>query len=283
MATTLGAYFDESERTLAGEPIAVGGFVFRPAAYREFERKWRRMLRTAPGGPIPFMHMTDLYAGHGHFKRPVKDRVRLLHAACGLIERHAMAGVATIIDQQQFQAVAPKNWPNVLGSIYSGSCQMCLQITGYWIKHHNVNLTIHYVFENGQAFENEADSILKGMGHNEVHRALSRYQGHTFVDKRAAAGLQAADIYVWLATKYAADSPTSRAAMPFLEPLLSICRDKDRFTFNHFTGDVLNRLVQEQVNGFMTKYRQGEVQEIDTGPHARLFRSQPRGKFRRGD
>ena len=74
MPVTLAAYLDESERPIAGEPLAVGGFVFRPHAYREFERKWRKMLRTAPGGALPFLHMKDLYAGKKQFERPLTAR-----------------------------------------------------------------------------------------------------------------------------------------------------------------------------------------------------------------
>jgi hypothetical protein len=65
LVVVVAAYFDESEREDAGQPICVGGFMFKPSGYKAFRRYWcSNVLRFRGRRTDPF-HMTDLCAGKG--------------------------------------------------------------------------------------------------------------------------------------------------------------------------------------------------------------------------
>ncbi len=110
------AFFDESERLTAGDPLCVAGYTFRQADYKQFSRAWRDLLATAlPWRSIAAMHMTDLIQGKESFDGvAIPDRAACLERAAKIICDHAMVVTGALVDQKEFEAAAGPDWPERL-------------------------------------------------------------------------------------------------------------------------------------------------------------------------
>jgi hypothetical protein len=205
---TLAAFFDESVRDREGqEPICVAGYIFKPAGYKHFARKWDRMLKSGPT-PTTHFHMTHLYARTYEYEGwSATDRAAVLQQAVDAVKKHAYCGVCVMFDQAEFEQVAPPLWRFHFGSIYTAACQMALRTTAYWMDQHKCHLPIAYAFESGHKFWGEANAILTGTSKDPQLSRAYRYHSHTAIDKENAYGLQAADMLAWIMTKLTVGVP----------------------------------------------------------------------------
>ena len=244
----LSAYFDESERPESDAPICVGGFLFKVDGYLKFRRKWKRdVLRD---GAVGAFHMTDLCAGQGTYVgMTIADRVAILDGAVDAIRKHSYAGLGVQIPRDEFARVAPPNWPQFRGSVYTACCHMCVQSAAYWLRQWNYAGTVLYVFEQGHKYQKEANAALTAIGQNPKARQDFRYANHVF-ETKAEYGVQAADLFAWTMTKaHVADGRVSPALRPFVPALLRLGQGKERMKVNVFTGDKLKRFIHEQMVG----------------------------------
>ena len=268
------AYFDESERLKAGDPLSVGGFIFKPTDYRQFCRKWRHMLAAAPAGPLPYFHMTDLWAGRQSMaRRTIPQRLALLEQATELVYEHTIGGVCVTFYQQEFESVAPPNWPQVFGSIYTAACQSAVLMTSkYMEENRGLYEPIHYFFESGHKFDHEAATWLKGLSFPSIKKEL-RYHGHTFADKAQLCGLQAADLMAWMGSRVATlEKPTGAAAV-LSDPLgrLLVRSGPSRFMLDTLTGARLKDLIDLIAQRMQTDPEDHD-RMLDPGPRKRRFR-----------
>ena len=245
----LSAYFDESERFEPSEPFAVAGYVFKPAGYKHFVRKWARMLASGPT-ETPFFHMTELYAGRGLYQGwSVEQRAAILARAVDAVRKHTYCGISILLSQSEFEKLAPPQWRFEYGSIYAGACQLALRTTAYWMDQHRCSDPIAYVFENGHAFWDEADSILSETGKHPQLGSLYHYNSHRAINKRDAYGLQAADMLAWTMARFTVGVPvnhTMAAFAPLFQRLAS--GQSGKYQLFHPTGDLLRRFFQEQLS-----------------------------------
>jgi hypothetical protein len=263
----VSAYFDESEREDAGQPICVGGFMFKPSGYKAFRRYWcSNVLRFRGRRTEPF-HMTDLCAGHGVYEGlTIPERISILNHAVEAVKKHSIAAHGVCFDQKEFIAKAPPNWPQVFGSIYAVACQLCLQVTSYWLGQQGVTMPVLYVFERGHKFEDEADRFLKAIARNNEHTKRFRYRNHIF-EPKSEVGLQAADLYAWTITKAkAASGVVPKGTKPFVQPLLKMVDGSNgRYRCGMFHGAMLDRFLEEaRTNPVMV--------QLDRGPRKSAFR-----------
>lgn len=262
---TLNGYFDESERRDKPEQICVGGYLFKPTAYRQFCRQWRRDVLMFEGRAFSAFHATDLVAGRGEYDGlSIPDRVQILDRAVDAITTRMYAGVGVHFYVNEFIAAAPKNWPQGRGSIYSAACQACLHSTAFWMKERRNFDRILYVFERGHKFEHEANALLIATGRHEELRREFHYQNHLFEEKQAAYGLHAADLFSWWITKSKSQNK-SRALGAFLAPLFRLSETRaDSQRVTQLTGEFLHEFFREQVAGLPPT-------SADPGPRKRKF------------
>jgi hypothetical protein len=245
----LGAYFDESIRDGQGsEPISVAGFVFKPNAYRSFKRAWKRMLVAGPT-PTTCFHMTNLYARDYEYRGwSVEDRAHILQKALGAVERHAFFGIGVMFSQSEFEKLAPVNWKDEFGSIYSVACQMILGVTAVWMDHNKCFTLIAYFFEDGHKFWQEADDMLHAIGQDPEERKRCRYNSHTSLNKRSSYGLQAADLSAWMDTRAKVGFPDNHTMRAFSPIILKFgANQPGRFKVLHLTGHSLKGFIDIQV------------------------------------
>lgn len=265
----LGGYFDESIRPDGHEPICVGGFLFKQAAYSRFSRQWRRTVLRVGNRRLAHFHMTDLCAGQGEYKGlTIAERVSILERAVDAVGSHAYAAIGVTFDQREFEAVAPKGWPRYFGSIYTAACQMCLQTTGHWLRKWDCPMRVLYVFERGHKFENEAHRLLSAIGQDEEAAKHCRYRNHVFESKATEPGLQAADLFAWATTKARSvdGGAVPKAFKPFLPSVIRFgSLNPGRQMLHVFTEKRLVRFFDELANG-------KPMVTVRFGPRLRTFR-----------
>jgi len=258
--------FDESERFDGHEPICVGGFLFRPSGYKKFRRYWQSNVLRFRGQRFKHFHMTDLCAGHGEYEHlSIADRLIVLNHAVHAINANALGAIGIHFNQAEFERKAPRNWPDVFGSIYTVACNMCLQATAYWLKEWRCQLHVLYVFEQGHKFEEEADEFLDAVGRHDEARKRFRYRKHMF-EPKSEVGLQAADLYAWTITKcIIANGTPPRAMRPFVESLVRFAAGQERYKLYPFIGDKLDRFLVEHLTRPVLLF-------AHYGPRKRAFR-----------
>lgn len=265
---TLAGYFDESEKRFASEPLSVAGYLFKPTAYKQFVRGWRRILRSVR---VDHLHMTDLFAGEQAFDGlSVQRRGEILSEAVAVINDHMTAGIGLAVRQAEFEAFAPPDWPNIFGSIYSTLCQGCIELSGMWMDDHRRRDRINYFFESGHKFRHEADRMLDAIGADAEYAVQGHYGSHTFMDKRTACGLQAADVLAWAATKeFGWEEAGESIREPFLRVLREMASDRGRYSTKLFQKDALKEWIRHQLEALAG----GERRVTATvPPHRRTFR-----------
>lgn len=228
--SVVAAYFDESERADGNEPICVGGFLFKPSGYKKFRRYWQSHVLRFKGRQLEHFHMTDLVAGHAEYDGlAISDRLEILNHAINAIRTYTYAGISVTFDQAEFERKAPPDWPDVFGSIYTVSCTMCLESSGFWLREWGCQMNVLYVFEQGHKFQDEAHRLLSAVGQHAEARTLFRYRQHMF-EPKTEVGLQAADLYSWVITKSRSidGGPVPRSLKPFVAPILR-CDKWDSF------------------------------------------------------
>jgi hypothetical protein len=181
LVAVFAGYFDESVRDQGGEPICVGGFLFKPADYKKFKRRWNKYVLWLRGRQFAHFHMTDLCAGRKEYEGlNITDRLVILNNAVDAVKTFAYMGIGVHFQQAEFESKAPKDWPERFGSIYTAACQMCLQTTGYWLARGESQMNVAYVFEQGHKYHNEADKLLTAIGQHDGARKRFRYHVHLF-------------------------------------------------------------------------------------------------------
>ena len=215
-AMVLSAFFDESERTYANRPFAVAGYVFKPTSYKQFSRRWRVILRNAG---VPALHMTDLVQGREAVSgQSLPQRAATLQAAVDAVNHHISAAIGVVVLQEEFESLAPPDYPIQHGSIYTALCQLCIRFTATWMSGRKKYEPVAYFFEAGHKYGHEANAVM-----NAWRDAPSdiRYHSHSFVEKERSYGLQAADLLAWCCTK---EQAMARAGEKFDERLFTIAK-----------------------------------------------------------
>jgi hypothetical protein len=241
----LRAYFDESVRPDFDEPICVGGYLFKQAAYEKFKRHWHRTVLRYGKRRFAAFHMTDLFAGKRQYEGfATEDRVAVLDAAIEAICAHAYAGVGTYFDQKEFERAVPPDWAQHHGSIYGLACNLSLQATGHWLGEWRCPMKVEYLFEQGHKHWKEADARLKAAVAVPGVAKEFRYRSHAFVDK-SEPGLQTADLFVWTMTRVHAHRDGKPVYPAFVPTLMKLAKAPMPQKLHEVTGDKLKRLLHE--------------------------------------
>jgi hypothetical protein len=182
------------------------------------------------------------------------------------VKKYSCGAQGIFFDQKEFIRKAPPDWPLVFGSIYSVACQLCLQVTSYWLKEWAIEMPVLYIFERGHKFEDEADRFLKAIARSDEESKRFRYRNHLF-EPKSEVGLQAADLYAWTITKAkAAAGVTPRAMKPFVQPLLKMVDGSNgRYRCSMIHGEILDRFLHEA-------FTNTKLVELERGPRKPAFR-----------
>lgn len=187
-------YFDESGTHSGARLMVVAGYWFDSEQAFRFSRDWEKALKKLG---LPFAHMTDCALGYGIYKElSLAERIESEKLLIENIKRRSRLGFAIIINPDAYADIMKdiKGAP----SCYTYCLISLVHNISLFADRNNYKGKLVYFFEAGHESAKEANSFLRAIpSHGPAWVQATRYSGHSFVDKRDALPLQAADMLAW--------------------------------------------------------------------------------------
>jgi hypothetical protein len=115
-----------------------------------------------------------------------------------------------------------------------------------WVSaNHPRRRKIAYFFEAGHEHQPKADALIKFIGQHGMGEGL-RYSAHSFILKRDAATVQAADILAWQTTKWLKTQTANQHANP-RKDFLALVGDESRYRAIHYGSRYLLERAREML------------------------------------
>jgi len=233
----LEAYFDESGSHEGAPVLCVAGFVFEKGQALKLSEEWSEVLNRYE---LPYFHMVDCAHGNGPFASLSRSQ-RILVAAniIGIIKRRAAIGFANSVDVEAYYELVPPNL-RIAGSAYSFCVRNVLDHVGGWFHKIRFAGKSAYFFEAGHKSRSEADKVINDLFVNPLIEQVYRhgYVGHSFVLKKEAPPVQAADMLAW---QWATDVRHEAEGKPRRKDFESLMHTG--FSGHHFSRDRLPKYV----------------------------------------
>jgi hypothetical protein len=187
------SHFDETNTHKGAERLCVAGYVFHEDKAEQQAIRWASLVDK---WRVPYFHMVDCAHNAGVFEHLTKDQCDLAaREAIQIIKDTAATGVCVTVKESDFLEIVPQL--KFYGSAYDSCARDVISGVASWIKATGFKGSMHYYFEDGTETQNNASwSILQMMKEPEM-RTEACYEGHSFVPKMRAPGVQAADILAW--------------------------------------------------------------------------------------
>jgi hypothetical protein len=224
-------YFDESGTHKGSPALAVGGFLAKADEWGAFTYEWEKALKD---WGLPFFHMADFESRLGDYADWPNDvRKERLNRLLGIIGRHVIASVGTVISIADYDAVFPEDeapeapntqefapgiwtpWslepgePEPEVSLKPGdirrksggpyglaAVEMCAEVARR-VSPLVGDPFVAYVFESGATGAGQILKVFQGMMAREETRISMRILSIAFEDKRLFPPLQAADLLAY--------------------------------------------------------------------------------------
>lgn len=241
----LNAYFDASARKPG--TFCVAGYVFAKPQVKKFDRQWWALFGIYGG-----THMKELAGGYGRFKGvDAPTRGALLIDAVQIIRQRISFGVAVSCDLNEINSLLP-TWMQGFEHAYPVCCHIAMTALGMKVKDSGHSDDIAYFFEDGDDYSASAHKFMDRASHIPELRESYCYGSSTFICKRKALALQAADILAWEWAKYM-DETVGRRNQPLRRPmrksLAALVRDGNdydskHYQVSHITGIPLRRYLK---------------------------------------
>ncbi len=248
------AYFDESGSHAGSPVLAVAGYVFEKSQAMKLAEEWSAILNRYE---IPYFRMVDCAHGNGPFASLSRgDRILIAANMIGLIHRRAFIGFANSVDVQAYYDLVPPNM-RVAGSAYSFCVRNILDQIGGTFRRINFTGKSAYFFEAGHESRAEADRVIDALFINPLIGLVYNhgYVGHSFILKREAPPVQAADMLAW---QWASDVKKHQTdGRPRRKDCASLMQAG--FIGHHFSRDRLPKYV-----ALLKKFGVGEDHNGDT-------------------
>jgi hypothetical protein len=268
LAVILKAFFDASARPQSGV-FCVAGFAFRKLQLQKFDRDWWRLF-----GKYGGCHMKELTQLRGRFvgiDRAEADR--LTKQAVAIMCQRTLYGVAVSCYLQEMNALLPK-WIRGFEHAYPVCCHQAMVLLAIHMNKFGSDDQVAYTFETGDLYAGSAHQFMERASADPSLRKALRHNSHTFANNDDVLALQAADMWAWEFAKYIDETAGQRKRV-MRKSLAALLRgrnsnlDRDRFIFNHLTGDHLQALMHEARRlGLMQRAEDAARKNRSSGEHA---------------
>jgi hypothetical protein len=191
----LHAYFDASSRT--NGVFTVAGLAFAKQQVKKFDKEWWELF-----GKYGGCHMKDLTHGTGGFHGiGTVEAGELLKQAIGIINKRISFGVSVSCDKNELNSLLP-TWIQGFEHAYPVCCHMAMFFLGTHIGNNFRGEEIAYFFETGDEHSASAHRFMQSISRMPELKGKCLYHSHSFIEKKNALSLQAADICAWEWAKY---------------------------------------------------------------------------------
>jgi hypothetical protein len=189
----LECYFDESGTDDGSPVLCVAGYLFDKEECKQLDLKLKEVLDRYR---LPFFRMSACAHNQRPFKHLSRDEcIEVEKAMIGLINQHAMLGVAIAVNEADYNT-----WfegTNPAGDAYTFCCWQILAGIRTWIIRNKFQGEIAYFFESGHASQSQANAVMNRIFNNPSLRTAYCYVAHAFVNKQKVRPVQTADILAW--------------------------------------------------------------------------------------
>lgn len=143
----LRGYFDESGTHDTSNAVAVAGYISTPEQWEIFTTEWTSALRD---WGLEYFHMTD-FANRANEYRCWSDQDRRFRFArlLSIINRHALASIATVIPAKSYDVIFTKQARRFTGGPYGVAAACCFMEAARVLQPLYPSAGISYVFEKG--------------------------------------------------------------------------------------------------------------------------------------
>lgn len=191
---SFAAFFDESG-THGSPVLALAGYLATVEQWTEFSREWGEALNQES---LTHFHMSKFEARRGEFTGWDKERrLRLQKRLIGIIKRRVNVGIFCALNLRDYEETMTEWRKAHFGSPYNFCVKLCLGFTSLWAQKYKRTEPITFVIERGAGYNSEINNSFNGIFADETLRKLFRLGSLTFVDKKAALPLQAADLFAY--------------------------------------------------------------------------------------
>jgi len=189
------AYFDESG-SHAGAPVTcLAGYLLDAGRCIDLDLKWRTILKDHG---LEYFHMSECAHRTNQFEGwNDKDCDVVARKMIALIKAHVSAGIIVTMREADLEKYKPVGWNPAAGP-YSICTYWCFTMVSAWADKYGYQDSITYLFEAGHRHQTQTNLGIDMMcNRGELFKAYTRYRSHSFLKKRDACALQAADILAW--------------------------------------------------------------------------------------
>lgn len=199
------AYFDETGMHGDAAPItAVAGYLFSKDGAKSFRRKFDEtiypLLPPNENGEKTY-RSAKCIPGRDQFSLlPEPEREHIVDLLVDAIKKSVVLGVCIAIKKEDYAkaiASSPK-LRELAGDKYSVCLIRCAENMAAWLDREKIPGRVHYLFEAGCAYQNEANAILAKISVSNELKTRYRWHGYSFVDKGPdVPQLFAPDLLAW--------------------------------------------------------------------------------------
>jgi Protein of unknown function (DUF3800) len=197
-ARPLKAYFDETGTHKGAPLVCVAGYLFDNDAANKFEAL--HAARVKPLLPVSaqgIFHAAKCFGRHGEFDSlSPTESTNIFDAMIEVLRSTMMYGMLTQIETAVYKRLDPEV-RKMVGSAYSICAIRCAENVAEWLTKNGIAGNLQYFFEAGCQYAGEATHFCKQIESTPELKSRFRLCGYSFVPKRAAPQLQAADLLAW--------------------------------------------------------------------------------------
>jgi hypothetical protein len=127
------------------------------------------------------------------------DRIRLLRELAGLIGATRDVAFTATVSQSDYDSFAAisGNQPRMAGSPYTLALVTCIDAARDYLEAEYPNDHVYYWFESGTKNEKEAKEFVRRLDEHPSGKQFFRMRGYSFIPKKDALALCAADFLAW--------------------------------------------------------------------------------------
>jgi hypothetical protein len=192
----LDAFFDDTEIQNGPRVFAVAGILFSRCGLKQFTDEWGSRIADLKG-PYRTSHC---FARRGAFQgwSEVERDIFLADLARLIAETRDAGFTATIADRdyEEFRSKNP-SLCKIAGSPFTVALTECIDSVRDYLGKDYPGEDVYFWFESGTRHEKEAKEFIRRMDENPKTKAFFKMRGHSFIDKRDAVALCAADFLAW--------------------------------------------------------------------------------------
>jgi len=212
------AYFDESGTHDDSPVLCVAGYIFEKGSCVMFDKEWSNVLNKFN---LPYFRMSACAHHSEPFNKLTNDQCdQVARNMISIIKKWASKGIAITVEQKIYDKIVPTS-PN-LGSAYSCCMHQCLIAVRSWADENRYTGKIAYFFETGHKSHSETDQIITKLFNESALNYSLRYAGHSFIPKKDANGIQAADLVAW---QWFTDRKRIREGLPHRKDCIALMFD----------------------------------------------------------